>query len=583
MITKILFGLIAVVVLIVIIGGAALHFLRADDSDTFDDMPGEPSKNRRPAADPRDHPAEPEPAHRGRSRGREQARDQQWAAADRAGRPPAERAAPGYREPESLPRPATAERRGSQAGQRPTAPANARPGAGPRTAKPARPAAAAADSSSWDALSDVDYWAELAADKPFNAAEANPSPRNGSPARDAIPVRRGAEQKADARALADSRRAAAASPDAAQLPSRSRQPRRTPASRTADSALTQQMDTHGLAARYPAEPTTESIAALARLGGQQAGSAPRPAQRPASAQRPSGGQRPPAARPAGGQRPAVQSPAPSLPAGGPGRPSLPMDDDPLTSPSFPAINTSDSRSYRTRQAGGAASNGHSGNFSEPTQQYTQYPAAANRPASMPNGYPVPPTAARAVPVPPAAPVANPYGSYVSAPTPAYPEQAPASPPDYGSYPQSPAAAGYGGPASGYLPAPGNGHNGAGHANGLPGGYGADNGLSHDSYHGAGYNGAGYAGSVDSGGAYDTGYSDGGYPEASYNGATHNGAGYPGDYQPALYQATAYPASPAAQPGYGQPAQYDPRGYGAPDLAYGQDGYQGYQGYGGGTR
>jgi len=44
MITKILFGLIAVVVLIVIIGGAALHFLRADDSDTFDDMPGEPSK-----------------------------------------------------------------------------------------------------------------------------------------------------------------------------------------------------------------------------------------------------------------------------------------------------------------------------------------------------------------------------------------------------------------------------------------------------------------------------------------------------------------------------------------------------------
>src|SRR5271165_176118 len=109
------------------------------------------------------------------------------------------------------------------------------------------------------------------------------------------------------------------------------------------------------------EPATQSLAALARLGDQQPGMRPGPA---SNGQRPGmrSGMRPARSRPA----PLALPPAPAAPAasaagpasaappvprvnhsGGQARPPLPMDDDPLTSPSFPAINTSDSRSYRT--------------------------------------------------------------------------------------------------------------------------------------------------------------------------------------------------------------------------------------------
>ncbi len=52
MINTILIVLVAVVVLIVIIACPALHFLRADDSDPFDEIPAEPRGTRRPPADP---------------------------------------------------------------------------------------------------------------------------------------------------------------------------------------------------------------------------------------------------------------------------------------------------------------------------------------------------------------------------------------------------------------------------------------------------------------------------------------------------------------------------------------------------
>ncbi len=217
---------------------------------------------------------------------------------------------------------------------------------------------------------------------------------------------------------------------------------------------------------------------------------------------------------------------------------MPLDDDPLTSPSFPAINTSDSRSYRTRRPGGAPSGPHTGPLSGP-QPTAQYPLD-------PTPQPLPP-----------APVANPYGSYVSAPQPVYQDVA-ASHPDSSFY--------GGGYANGQQ-ANGQYANGGQHANGQQ----ADSSW----YSGAasGYLPADY-GRDDHAGDGD-------------NGDGYNGNGYPAvDYQNAGYQGAAYQA-PAGPGGYGPQGQlagqYDPRGYSAPDLAYGQDGYQGYPNYGAGGR
>lgn len=229
-----------------------------------------------------------------------------------------------------------------------------------------------------------------------------------------------------------------------------------------------------------------------------------------------------------------------------------MDDDPLTSPSFPAINTSDSRSYRTRSRSGSPSSqplspqptgshaaslpGTGPGYGEPARQAPGYPASPDRSTSAPNGYPVQPAAAAAGhrPAHSAAPAANPYGSYVSPARPSYPEpanghlDAAAYGTGYAAGQQAVAAANWYGStdanqANGYLPGTGNG---------------AGNG---------------------------------------YSPADH-GAGYPG------YQGVQQPALPPG--GYGQPGHqgsYDQHGYQVPDARYGQDGYEGYPGYGGAAR
>ena len=217
---------------------------------------------------------------------------------------------------------------------------------------------------------------------------------------------------------------------------------------------------------------------------------------------------------------------------------MPLDDDPLTSPSFPAINTSDSRSYRTRRPGAAQSGPHAG--PQPISPYAHDPAPV-RPAA---------------PVAPASPpVANPYGSYVSAPQPVYQDLGQSHPDaaSYGSsYPSSQQADGnwHAGAATGYLPP---GYTGGDYASGDHGGNGYSNGHAAN----------GYAANDGAGG---NGYAAVDYPNVGYQG-----------YQP----------SPVAPGGYGPQgqyaAQYDQAGYSAPDVAYGQDGYQGYPGYGTGTR
>ena len=210
MITTILIVLVAVVVLIVIIAVLALHFLRADDSDSFDEIAAEPRRARRSSADsPRELvPAAAAPAGR-RPRRADSDRDQ-WAAAERPARSADERAIravddrPGralderpasYRDRDTGPRPAVADRRtGQTGGQRPVA-ASAR-------AKPSQPKAVSPDAATaaWDSLSDVDYWAELAADKPqVTAPPAASSGRPNSTARrghDASPAARPAARRA---------------------------------------------------------------------------------------------------------------------------------------------------------------------------------------------------------------------------------------------------------------------------------------------------------------------------------------------------------------------------------------------------
>jgi hypothetical protein len=238
---------------------------------------------------------------------------------------------------------------------------------------------------------------------------------------------------------------------------------------------------------------------------------------------------------------------------------MPMDDDPLTSPSFPAINTSDSRSYRTRRPGGAHSGAHSGphtspppaggrdsgSFAAPAQQFSPYPerAASGPGMTPPTPAPVPQSPAPQSP----APLANPYGSYVSAPQPTYQDVAPSHLDPYGaSYPIGQHAGNgwysgmNGGPAD---PAPGQAATGY-----LPP---------------AGYNGNGNGAGQDNGGRGQ----DNGYPAADYQG----------------YQGAAYYGGQAGPGGYGPQGplagQYDQRGYGTSDLTYGQDGYPGYPGYG----
>jgi len=165
-------------------------------------------------------------------------------------------------------------------------------------------------------------------------------------------------------------------------------------------------------------------------------------------------------------------------------------------------------------------------------------------------------------------VANPYGSYVSASPPAYQDVAAShqNVPTYGGgYISGQRADGswYGSAASGYLPTPGyaaGDHAGNGHA-------------------GNGHAGNGHAGNGHSGNGYDV---------RDQRHAPSAGNGYGAvDYQNLTYEGVDYQPAPGVPGGYApqnqQAGQYDQLGYGVPDLAYGQDGYQGYPGYGAGGR
>ncbi|HEY2549581.1 MAG TPA: hypothetical protein VGI64_03290, partial [Streptosporangiaceae bacterium] len=280
--TTIVIGLAAAVVLILVVVLLAMRYLRADDSDDFDDIPAERKRARaaaaggaRPAVPARTGraPARPAPAQ-ARGRGTRPGWDERDTHPGQ--RPSARR--DGQRQQESLPD--VQPRRSKRTGDEEDWP-----------------------STDWDSLSDVDYWAEVASDKPLTttaqpAAQARPAP--------------------------------------AEMDSQGRQAQRRPEQGRAG---------HDTGQR-PRSPVQRKAARTAPP--------PDPAARPAK-RRPV---------PAASQRPADYFPAPTTAHGraagaAPGEPTLAMlasmgsqqrapgrnDDDPLTSPSFPKVQD-DSRSYR---------------------------------------------------------------------------------------------------------------------------------------------------------------------------------------------------------------------------------------------
>jgi len=103
-----------------------------------------------------------------------------------------------------------------------------------------------------------------------------------------------------------------------------------------------------------------------------------------------------------------------------------------------------------------------------------------------------------------------------------------------------------------------------------------------------------------GGQNGNGHNGNGHNGNGHNGNGHNGDGHPArdqhsvldgygttDYQNLAYQGVDYQQTPSATGGYApqnhNAGQFDERGYGVPDLAYGPDGYRGYPGYGPGSR
>ncbi len=524
MITTILIVLVAVVVLIVIIAVLALRYLRADDSDTFDDIPDEPRRPSRGLAPGSDQlPAEP--SRRSRQR---PAAVGAWAA-DRPSRPVDAHGRPGYRDHDTGPRPTVPERAGSQVGgQRRAAAASASP---VRPTRPARADESDSATSSWESLSDVDYWAELAADK----APVSPVGSGQTPA-----ARRPRETSADLRPPAGTM--AAARGERGQPPVQQRpQPIRPAAP---------------LPSRVPdSSPTASSPEAR----GRHSGSRPAVPQRPATPGRGASG--PHQVLPTRPQPAAAQAPS----GNGHFRNGR-GDDDPLTSPSFPAINAADSRSYRTRRPANSQP-GVSGPNGYPVQTPSQQPIPAQQAsalsASAPAGQKSPRQTSprQSPPAQPGAPAANPYGSYVSAPQPAYqpPTYQQASHPDTATGGRS--APDYTGHPSAPLPAPAGNWYSALEPGGSGGSSATDGYLS-----AAGLNGAGSG----TGRHAHNGSAPRGYTGIDYGSLRYDDQVYP-DAQAGGLAGYAAPAQPAAQ--------YEQYGYGGPDVGYPQDGQQGNSGYG----
>src|SRR5215469_10932786 len=247
------------------------------------------------------------------------------------------------------------------------------------------------DSSEWEKLSDVDYWAELASDKSLKTTAQPAAQARSGPDRDTEALtRRG-----------PSAGAAPRQDPVTGLPVRGR-----PQPAAAELAAPAVGRADFTPAPVPVSGTRDQSRAAAA-----AASEPRPVRH---------------ADPAG-----LPSPGRARPAG---RPRVDPDDDPLTSPSFPRIPADDSRSYRNGRADTPPRGSRApAPYQATTQQYASYSSPApdyhgngngsrDTGPTYPNGYRPDPLLSRdpysAPAEPPPAPTApatagNPYGSYIT--------------------------------------------------------------------------------------------------------------------------------------------------------------------------
>jgi hypothetical protein len=615
--TKLVIVLAVVVVVILVVVFVAVRNMRAEDPDEFADRPhgrggSRGGRNDRDPRYDRREPAGRQPARAGRA-GRPAGRqgtnghrpDDGYDQPSRNGRhdEDGDFGDPRGRDDRRSARPGSEERRrGGKDTQRRReeshASARSRPARGRRSDDSSE-----WDSSDWEKLSDVDYWTELAADKPLTttaqpAAQARPGPSRAD--REAETAAMPAPRPAEAGSVETVPGGVPRRDPVTGLPVRGRpQP---------DDELLAATDGRGDFAAAPILPVLPAAEDQFRPAARRADFGPPPV--PAAAAE---DQLLPLADPRlprhGGSA-GLPSPVRGVSAD---RPPVDPDDDPLTSPSFPRIPAADSRSY------------HSGRVSTPprgtpvpegplapTQQFTSYgapvsaraaarhagpaggdtdrtnpnhylpdpllngdpyPARNEDPYPAPNGdrYPAPngdpypgrSASAPAAPAPPASPRAsgpttpasgNPYGSYVTSDS----QDATFS---YGDYPAVP-----GNGHGSYLPSPlpGSTPDGSYLPSPVPG------------------NSTGrHAGNGHRPRQQPTAPADLPAPAAS---------GYPAD--PGRGRDPRHASAPVAdyRNGYGQhdqagylPGGYpagspNPAGYGLPDP-YGRDGYNGYPEYG----
>ncbi len=433
--TQIIITLVAVVLLILVIGFFAMRYLRADDHDEFDDLPEERTTRSRGGGDAdhdwrgngddrvvamADHAGRGgKPGRRGGSTGGPDRRDRSGAGRPHQGRGASGRDGLDDREPAGARRGYAGDRgfddrgfdgpgfdtggfdsrgvsdrgfdgpgqdRGSRAGRGGERPQQPRPAAA--SARSGRGKGGDAGGPDWDSMSDIDYWTELASDKPLTTTaqpagpaavlsgrDTPPDPRadRGSrPGRaddgraDTGPQAAGARSGAS-RAGGSSRGGAALPDDSTALLPRRHAP-------TGPSPVLPAARAGAAAANADSLPSrggrSAARAARAAAPGRDTG---RPAADPGSRGAPYPNGRGGPAAGSGlsgrGQDPRAQDASLSAlarlgtPAGGPGGRQAPLDDDPLTSPSFPAIRSDDSRSYRRTDnpaGGGRGSNGSNG-------------------------------------------------------------------------------------------------------------------------------------------------------------------------------------------------------------------------------
>jgi hypothetical protein len=637
--TKLVVVLAVVIVVILVVVIVAVRNMRAEDPDEFADRPGGRGgmRDSRGGRDPRYDRRDParNPARVGRPAGRPSGNGGRPAGASARGfderrdhrgggydQPP-----PDVRGYDDDRRPVQQRGHDDRRGAQPAAarddrrrvngtqrrPDESQPPARARSARGRRSDDSSQwDSSEWDKLSDVDYWAELASDKPLTTtaqpAQAAPPPAPQRPAAQA----RGGAQARNGRPRPDreadvpvgrSAGPAGSVPDGSipngVVPNGA--PRRDPVT--------------GLPVRGRGQPIDSDLAETVRRAAEFAAAPVVPVNGTRD-------QLGPLSEPSRHAGPAsLPGPVHGVAQDRPAAPPPPLDDDPLTSPGFPRV--PDSRSYRNGRAS-TPPRGAPEPYAAPTQQFSSYgapapqppaaprpaaprhtgpqhqaaprPAAPQRPAAQhradvgaepdrtnPNAYrpdpltsrdpytaraaslppaPVPQAPVPPSPVPPAQTTAgNPYGSYVTPDN-----SAPAA--GYGDYP---AASGNATGHGSYLPAASGNGNGS-YPPATNGGHAA-NGYWPGQAPGT------YSGAADGtySGAADPGYVNGSAPVPDPRDADPEGAGYQDGNGYGRHGQAAYPAD------NGYPAgPHDQAGYAAGDP-YGREEYGGYPGYGAAER